>query len=319
MKKELFCGIDVSKDKLDICFLSSNSTFKPKYQTLPNEINLIKAYFEPFMQDELLVVFEPTSNYHILLQQALSALGIKYSMPNPAKSSLFLRHLNTIKTDSSDSYGLAVYARTFKSDINPSKYNAEYIQIKSYNSAVSLLIKLQTQLKNFKHSQGFLKDTNLNEIIENLINEIRKQAKILKDLAFNILKNFLPQTEQIIKDSKGIGEDLALNLFPQLHFNKDKSEKQIISFLGLSPKIYQSGSSINKPLHITKRGNPNIRKSLFMSALVCIRRNDRFRARYESLVNKGKSKKVAIVAVMCAIVRYLKSFFRFEPAGVISA
>ena len=138
MKKELFCGIDVSKDKLDICFLSSNPTFKPKYQTLPNEINLIKAYFEPFTQDELLVVFEPTSNYHILLQQTLSALGIKYSMPNPAKSSLFLRHLNTIKTDSADCYGLAVYARTFKSDINPSKYNAEYIQIKSYNSAVSL-------------------------------------------------------------------------------------------------------------------------------------------------------------------------------------
>ncbi|WP_170000642.1 transposase, partial [Campylobacter sp. RM9328] len=134
MKKEFFCGIDVSKDKLDICFLFSNTQQKPKLDVLPNNFDLIETYFKRFVSDNLVVVFEPTSNYHLPLQQVLSSLKIKYTLLNSTKSSLFLRHLSSIKTDATDSYGLAVYARTFKSEINPSKYNPEYNKIKSYNS-----------------------------------------------------------------------------------------------------------------------------------------------------------------------------------------
>ena len=72
---------------------------------MPNNYEVIKAYFESFKNDDILVVFEATSNYHLPLQKALSDLKIKYNVTNPYKSSLFLKHLSSIKTDVSDCYG----------------------------------------------------------------------------------------------------------------------------------------------------------------------------------------------------------------------
>ena len=309
MKKSYFVGADVSKEKIDFCFLTSIESSKPKFVSLPNDTTTIKAYFQSFIKDDIFIVFEHTNNYHVPLQSALSDLQIKHSALNPAKISHFLKHLTFQKSDITDAYGLALYCRIFKSDLNPSTYNHEYNLIKSYNSTILLLAKIQTQLKNFKKSQYFVADTELSEIIKSLTLQVQKTQEKIKLIAFEILKSFVPNCEQIIKSNKGFGIDLALNLFPQLHFNRAKSEKQFISFLGLSPRIYESGSSVHKSPKINKRGSSAIRRVLFLNAISCARFNDKFKQRYETLVSKGKSKKVALVAVMCAIVRYLKSLF----------
>ena len=309
MKKGYFVGADVSKEKIDFCFLTSVENAKPKFVSLPNEINTIKVYFQSFIKDDIYVVFEHTSNYHKPLQLALTELQIKHSALNPAKTSYFLKHLTLQKSDITDSYGLALYCRIFKADLNPSVYNREYSLIKSYNSAILLLSKIQTQLKNFKKSQDFVTDTELSGIIKSLTLQVKKTQEKIKLIAFEILKSFVPNCETIIKENKGFGIDLALNLFPQLHFNRAKSEKQFLSFLGLSPRIYESGSSVYKTPRINKRGSSAIRRVLFLCAFSCVRFNDKFKQRYETLITKGKKKKVALVAVMCAIVRYLKSLF----------
>ena len=316
MKKGYFVGADVSREKIDFCFLTSNEDTKPKFVSLPNEINTIKAYFQSFVKDDIYVVFEHTNNYHLPLQSALSDLEVRYSALSPSKTSYFLKHLTLQKSDITDAYGLALYCRIFKSDLNPSVYNREYSLIKSYNSTILLLSKIQTQLKNFKKSQDFVTDAELSEIIKSLTVQVQKTQDKLKLIAFEILKSFVPNCEQIIKSNKGFGIDLALNLFPQLHFNRAKSEKQFISFLGLSPRIYESGSSVHKSPKINKRGSSAIRRILFLNAFSCVRFNDKFKKRYDHLISKGKSKKVALVAVMCAIVRYLKSLFPLNESYI---
>lgn len=309
MKKNFFVGADVSLEKIDFCFLSSNENVKPKFVSLPNEINTLKAYFQSFVKDDVFVVFEHTNNYHKPLQSMLTELKIKHSVLNPAKTSHFLKHLTLQKSDVTDAYGLALYCRIFKADLNPSVYNHEYNLIKSYNSTISLLSKIQTQLKNFKKSQEFVTDAELSDIVQSLALQVKKTQEKIKLIAYEILKSFIPNCETIVNNNKGFGIDLALNLFPQLHFNRAKSEKQFISFLGLSPRIYESGSSVHKSPKINKRGSSAIRRVLFLTALVSSRYNDKFKQRYENLVARGKNKKVAIVAIMCAIVRYLKSLF----------
>lgn len=294
MKKVLFVGADVSREKIDFCFLTPVENAKPKFVSLPNEINTIKVYFQSFIKDDIFVVFEHTNNYHVPLQSALTDLSIKHSALNPAKISHFLKHLTFQKSDITDSYGLALYCRIFKADLNPSVYNREYGLIKSYNSTILLLSKIQTQLKNFKKSQDFVTDTELSGIIKSLTLQVKKTQEKIKLIAFEILKSFVPNCEQIIKDNKGFGVDLALNLFPQLHFNRAKSEKQFISFLGLSPRIYESGSSVHKSPKINKRGSSAIRRVLFLTALISSRYNDKFKQRYETLVSKGKKKKLRL-------------------------
>ena len=316
MKKVLFVGADVSREKIDFCFLAPVENAKPKFVSLPNDTDTIKAYFKSFIKDDIFIVFEHTNNYHVPLESALTDLCIKHSALNPAKISHFLKYLTFQKSDVTDAYGLALYCRIFKADLNPSVYNREYGLIKSYNSTILLLSKIQTQLKNFKKSQDFVTDTELSEIIKSLTLQVKRTQEKIKLMAFEILKSFIPNCEQIIKDNKGFGIDLALNLFPQLHFNRAKSEKQFISFLGLSPRIYESGSSVYKTPRINKRGSSAIRRVLFLCAFSCVRFNDKFKQRYETLITKGKKKKVALVAVMCAIVRYLKSLFPLNESYI---
>ena len=157
MKKVFFVGADISREKIDFCFLTPVENAKPKFVSLPNDTDTIKAYFKSFIKDDIFIVFEHTNNYHVPLQSVLSDLQIKHSALNPAKTSYFLKHLTLQKSDITDSYGLALYCRIFKSDLNPSVYNREYGLIKSYNSTILLLSKIQTQLKNFKKSQESLK------------------------------------------------------------------------------------------------------------------------------------------------------------------
>ncbi|QCD52945.1 transposase [Campylobacter sp. RM16192] len=316
MKKDFFVGADISKDKVDFCFLTSDESKKPKFISLPNDYNVIEAYFKSFTSDNVTVVLEYTNNYHITLQRVLNDLGIKYSLLNPEKTSYFLKHLNSKKTDIADSYGLSLYCRIFSSELNPTTYNKEYNLINSYNSAISLLIKIQTQLKNFKKSQKLVSDNQLDEIITTLTNQLTQLQKKLKLMAYEILKSFVPNCDEIIKANNGFGVDLAISLFPNLHFNRDKTAKQFISFVGLSPRIYESGSSVKKSQCINKKGNPKTRRILFLVAMSAIRYNAKFKQRYENLISKGKNKKVAIVAVMCAIVRYLKSLFPFDESFI---
>ena len=316
MKKVFFVGADVSREKIDFCFLTPVENAKPKFVSIPNDTDTIKAYFQSFIKDDIFITFEYTNNYHLPLQYALTDLSMKHSALNPAKISHFLKHLTYQKSDVTDAYGLALYCRIFKSDLNPSVYNREYCLIKSYNSTILLLSKIQTQLKNFKKSQDFVADTDLSEIIKSLTVQVQKTQEKLKLIAYEILKSFVPNCEAIINENKGFGIDLALNLFPQLHFNRAKSEKQFISFLGLSPRVYESVSSVHKSKRINKRGSSAIRRILFLNAFSCVRFNDKFKKRYDHLISKGKSKKVALVAVMCAIVRYLKSLFPLNESYI---
>ena len=76
MKKVFFVGADVSREKIDFCFLTPVESAKPKFVSLPNDTDTIKAYFQSFIKDDIFVVFEYTNNYHVPLQSALTDLSI---------------------------------------------------------------------------------------------------------------------------------------------------------------------------------------------------------------------------------------------------
>jgi len=56
---------------------------------------------------------------------------------------------------------------------------------------------------------------------------------------------------------------------------------------------------------MTIGGRFEVRSALFMATLSAIRHDSRFKSYYEKLINKGKKKKVAIVACMHKMLRIL--------------
>ena len=91
----------------------------------------------------------------------------------------------------------------------------------------------------------------------------------------------------------------------------------MVAHAGLSPREYSSGSSVRTRSHISRMGNSRLRKILFLPALSCIHRDNYFTHFYLHLIERGKSKKLAVIAVMRKILLtsmgVLKNQQPFDP------
>ena len=116
----------------------------------------------------------------------------------------------------------------------------------------------------------------------------------------------------------GIARASAIQILGELavlpeHMNK----RQWTAHAGLDPRKFDSGTSVHRPARITGAWNHYLRKTLYMPALVAIRREKRIRAYYEHLLEAGKRPFQAIVAVMrkllCAIWWMFTAGQDFDP------
>jgi transposase len=98
-----------------------------------------------------------------------------------------------------------------------------------------------------------------------------------------------------VSSVKGIGKRAAamLIVFTQ-GFQNTTSHRQRISFAGLSPTEYTSGTSIQGKPKICKRGGKPLRDVLYMCAMNA---NAACKALYERLRARGKTGKQALIAV----------------------
>lgn len=306
----VYIGIDISKSTLDICILKSLDN--KEFHKIDNDIFSITSFFNDISPLNCVISFESTSTYSYNLAKFLTLNRYKYSELNPNKISHFLKYLSDKKTDIQDSYTLAFYCYTFYDTMKFSNFNSDDKLLKSYQSFINLNVKIQTQLKNFLDNQKNILPTSLNKNISNIIRDLENLKTSNEDEIFSILCELIPQTKTILENEKGMGVNLAIYLFPVLYFQRDKNYKQIISFLGFSPVIFESGTSVKRREKINKKGSNLVRKALFMSALSCSRFNPKFKSFYERLISNGKPKKVALVAVCNKIIRHLKNqYFRY--------
>nr|WP_255777403.1 IS110 family transposase [Halomonas desiderata] len=73
-----------------------------------------------------------------------------------------------------------------------------------------------------------------------------------------------------------------------------KAARQAAAFAGLVPVSWESGSSVRGRPRLSKAGNPKLRQSLYMAAVVGLRRNPDISALYQRLTGNGKSKMAAL-------------------------
>lgn len=107
----------------------------------------------------------------------------------------------------------------------------------------------------------------------NIVDIISYNDSKLNDVKQNIVK-LAKQTPyfNIINSIYGIGETSTAQIIAELgDINRFENIKQLNAFCGLDPTIIQSGKSINYHGPISKRGNRNARKILFITCCSIIR------------------------------------------------
>ena len=113
---QAFVGIDVSKEKLDCCWLRDPQSLKVKTKVLKNTVEGIEGldlWLTKHISQErfnIRVVLEATGIYHEKLAYRLYELGYVVVVSNPAHISAFAKSLgSTHKTDKLDSQVIARY------------------------------------------------------------------------------------------------------------------------------------------------------------------------------------------------------------------
>lgn len=119
-----------------------------------------------------------------------------------------------------------------------------------------------------------------------------------------IIKTHYKEMLDHLKSIPGLGTKTSLLLIViSGGFSKFENHKQLTSYVGISPRIFESGTSVKGRSKICKMGMSKIRAMLYVCAWSAKRCNKSCRELYDRLVEKGKAKKLALIAVVNKLLK----------------
>ena len=302
-EKNNYCGIDVSSETLDAYF--KNKKGIEQHLQVSNSVSGFRELIKECGK-ETHFVMESTGVYHLKFIFFLDKKNIKFSVVNALQIKRYIQmHLERNKSDKKDAKRIYEYGL----ERNPSLYQMPdniYFECRSLNNCIQDLTKEITKFSNQIHSLKKCPfDTKLVEkSFQKIIKELREQKRNLEAELQEKLVEWEGETLKLVQSVKGIGNRASAELIIYTKGFKDmNSYKQLISYAGLSPTQYQSGTSIKGRVRICKQGGKQLRNILYMCALNAMRTNTHCSALYGRLVAKGKNKKAALIAVCNKLLR----------------
>ena len=144
--------------------------------------------------------------------------------------------------------------------------------------------------------------------LERRIGRLREQARELIGQPPDLERAFLH-----ITSVKGIAQSAGIQILAELAMLPENMDvRQWVAHAGLDPRVFQSGTSIHKPAHISRQGNAHIRRALFLPAIVAARHEPHVKAFYEKLLGRGKTKMQANVAVMRKLLHAIYGMLKHD-------
>lgn len=167
-------------------------------------------------------------------------------------------------------------------------------------SLLDTYLKKRTATKNKIHGKEVL-GTPSKTVIRSLKRNKKHLDKEIKAIETKLLEIVKSQHQQMLThlmSIPGIGLKTALFLMVATNgFLKFEKASHLCSYAGIIPTIKTSGTSVRGRSRISKMGNQNLRNLLFLCAFNACKYNEPCRKLFERLVAKGKSKKLALIAV----------------------
>jgi transposase len=305
--KETF-GVDISKDVFDV---HGSKTGHNQYKNDESGFNK----FLKELPSDCLVAMEATGYYHYRLAQFLYKNEVVVSVVNPLIIKRFIQmKLAKVKTDKSDAKMICEFALINEVPLYTALTDVQSECLQLFR-VLDNFIKHRTATKNKMHGEEVLgipsKFTyrSLKRNKKHYDSEIKAiEAKIL-----SLVKEDQQQQLTLLTSVPGIGQKTALFLIIVSDgFSKFETASQLCSYVGITPTTRESGSSVRGRAHISKVGNKKLRNLLFLCSFNACKHNKACRELYERIVNKGKSKKLALIAVANKL---LKQCFAIAKSG----
>jgi len=316
-------GIDVAKDSLDV-FLINGS--QQAYKQFANDLGGFRhllAWLKHNRADRVHACLEATGQYSDGVAAYLYEQGLAVSVINPARIKAYGRSkLQRNKTDKADAELIA----RFCTEQNPALWTPPTTCFKELQALVRRLDDLQINLT--QEQNRLQSGTQSETVIAGLKTHIAFLEEQIEQVQRAIQSHInqcpeLKQQQELLISIPGVGKLTAAKLLGEInHITQFEDARQLAAYAGLTPKNFFSGSSVRKKSILTKTGNANLRKLLYMPAISAKRWNPIIKAFCERLLASGHSPMQVIAAAMRKLLHLaygiLKSGRPFDPNYLVN-
>ncbi|MCL2028608.1 MAG: IS110 family transposase [Bacteroidales bacterium] len=313
--KKIVIGVDVSKEKLDLCLQLGEKPTKD--WELPNATPAIKSSLKEILKEnnygpsEVLVCAEHTGQYTYPLCCACEELSLHLWLESPAQlkqSSGVVRG----KNDRMDARKIAAYGYRFQDKAMefslPEKNIATLKQLISERDMyIADKAKYQGQITDQKRFMSPLdykrKSARLKKLMAGLEESIITIEQEIQELIDN--DETLSNQHKLLCSVDGIGDRTAIKMIVATNAFRDFDDARKFScHAGVAPFQYTSGSSIRSRNRVSHRADKSIKTLLHLAALVVATRkkDGELREYYLRKVDEGKNKMLVLNAVRAKLI-----------------
>lgn len=323
-------GVDMAKDKFQGCF-AQRQLDKPfriisSHSYACNEKGYVDfvVWIEKHRQAdaELHILMEATGVYYENLAYFLLSKGYRVTVLLANKVKAFAKTLDhRSKTDVIDAKVMAQMAleRELPQWAPPSP---KMLSIKRLCRERMAYLAEKTSVSNRLHAQNYSYSPNKKSLeraqefidfIEKQVKEIEKEVQQLIESDPNIKERF-----DNVCTIKGVGLITAATIIGETNgFTLFENKAQLVRYAGYDVEVFESGESVKKDSHISKKGNGHIRKALHFPALVVVKSNQVFNNLYSRVIATTQIKMKAYVAVQRKLLVLIYTLYKkniaFDP------
>lgn len=310
-------GIDIAKHKFDIALLLDGKVKNKVFANTPAGFAALSAWLMQHKVTRTHACMEATGIYWEALATYLAEQEHQVSVVNPAQIAAYSKSLlQRGKTDLQDARIIARFCERER----PAPWQPT-------PAAQRELLQLVRQLQHLNEAMQAEQNrlsTSAGAAHESIAASVTFFAEQIKLLSAKINQHIdqdpsLKQNRSLLDSIPGIGDKTAPWLLAYLGAGERFGRgKQAAAFAGLTPRPWQSGSSIHGKSRISKTGHSDLRRALFMPALSTYGRKKAFVGFVARLQASGKKPKEIVVALMRKLITIaqavLKSQMPFNPA-----
>jgi transposase len=309
-----FQGIDVSKATFDVACWGDQSFQKMavrRFPRTPEGVHTWLSRFGPGELDGTAAVMESTGGYCKQLAgwilQIHPDFHVAIANPFMVKSygrSLGLRN----KTDRVDARMLAKFGQ----ERQPNPWHPLPKEQEELRDLVRTREKIKRTLVAFRHrvkeheSASAIALEAQKELVKTLAAQIKQIEKGIRKLMTENPE--LKRDCQLLQSISGVGLITAAGVMGAAgDLRRFRRRGELCAYLGVSPRQFQSGTSVNGKTHLCRMGGKRVRSILYMAALTACRSKGSLGAYYRRLVEGGKSKKSALGALMRKLLTVMRA------------
>jgi transposase len=302
-----FCGVDVSKDRLDVLVLPEQQSF-----SVSNDVAGWAEVVARLRGFAIAAIgLEASGGYERGAMRALLAAGLPACQVNPFKLRQFARASGVLaKNDPLDTRMIASFVATMPT--RPAQTRP--LAIERLTEMLAVRRQLNAEKVAAENASRLLEDAMLQRLSRRRIARLVADIESLDAHLVEIVDTdaALAHRYRLLTSMPGVGLVLACTLIALLPELGVMSRKQVAALVGVAPYAFESGKF--KGRRCIWGGRAPVREVLYMAAMSAGNWNPVLKQFRKRLKDAGKLPKVIIVAVMRRMITMLNAMVRDDVA-----